>query len=184
MEQRGELSKRDFPLGTNQTVDLQGVASFVSLVELLAQEFGTTAGRIQGQLPDGPTGFAELVGEIVLNGQGFYRTMTLISQPASRLRIRVQSFWDDGNAPETQKSGMVEAEFQLAGTTEEIACQGRALARYLEDALAVVDRMVTMNTIHKLGSPSPNSGPSTSQIEAFEYAQGSDLVRSFVPKDS
>ncbi len=57
--------------GSGKTIDLQGVASFAQLVELLAQELGTAPGRMQGMLPSGPASFEELVGEIVVNSQGF-----------------------------------------------------------------------------------------------------------------
>jgi hypothetical protein len=33
------------------TIDLQGVAAFARLVELLAQELGTNPGKMQGNLP-------------------------------------------------------------------------------------------------------------------------------------
>ncbi len=58
-------------VSSGKTINLQGVAAFVGLVEVVAQELGTTAGRIEGLLPSGPNSFEELAGEIVLNGQGF-----------------------------------------------------------------------------------------------------------------
>ncbi|HMO24001.1 MAG TPA: hypothetical protein PKC98_23805, partial [Candidatus Melainabacteria bacterium] len=70
---------------SEKTIDLQGVASFASLVEVLAQELGTNPGRLQGQLPDGPDTFNRLSGELELNTKGFRRKITLYSQPGSPL---------------------------------------------------------------------------------------------------
>ncbi len=48
------------PAADAKTIDLQGVAAFASLVELLAQELGVTPGRIQGLLPNGPANIEEI----------------------------------------------------------------------------------------------------------------------------
>ena len=71
--------------GSGKTIDLQGVASFASLVELLGQELGTMPGRIQGMLPSGPASFEELVGEIRIFSQGFQRSLVLQAKPGSPL---------------------------------------------------------------------------------------------------
>jgi len=69
--------------GSGKTIDLQGVASFASLVELLSQELGVPAGRMQGQLPSGPDAFNQLIGEIDMNSQGFTRS----TKPAFRHKM-------------------------------------------------------------------------------------------------
>src|SRR5262249_49100608 len=127
-----------------KTINLQGVASFASLVELLAQELGTAAGNMQGQLPNGPDAFDKLMGEIELNSQGFLRKLILVTQPGAPLTLRFQCAWnknpEEGN-PEIV--GGVTSDYYLGVTVEDILPQGRALARYIEDIFAVLDRMVT-----------------------------------------
>src|SRR5580704_12500969 len=77
---------------SGKTIDLQGVASFVSLVELVAQELGTSPGKIQGLLPNG-TSFEELVGEVTLMSQGFERTVTFYAKPGSPLKMLFRCRW-------------------------------------------------------------------------------------------
>lgn len=163
-----------------QTIDLQGVASFAALVELLAQELGTTAGRMQGNLPKGPSTFNELTGEIDLHGQGYFRRLTLVTRPGSPLTIRLQSAFSNGRAPDPQNAitAGVTADYYLGGTVEAIIPQGRALARYIEDILAVLDRMVTLGQSNKLATMSI----SASEMQAFEAAEGHNLIRPAVDK--
>src|SRR5207253_11431789 len=78
-----------------KTIDLQGVAAFASLVELLGQELGTTPGRIQGLLPSGPASFEELVGETKHFTQGFQRTLILRAKPKEPLSMRFHCAWRD-----------------------------------------------------------------------------------------
>ena len=118
---------------TDKTIDLQGVASFASLVEVLAQELGTSPGRMQGQLPDGPQSFNVLTGEIELNTKGFKRRLILLSQPGANLTMRFQCAWvkDELGQGDEAIVGGVGAEYYLGGTVESIIPQGRALARYV-----------------------------------------------------
>jgi hypothetical protein len=155
-----------------KTIDLQGVASFASLVELLAQELGVPAGRMQGQLPNGPETFNQLVGEIDLNSQGFVRKLTLLSKPGHPLLLRFQTSW--GAERNANIQGGVSSEYQLSATVEQVMPQGRALARYVEDIFAVQDRMVTLGHSSKL----QNMNLSAAQVEAFEREQHGNLVSS------
>ena len=166
--------------GSGKTIDLQGVAAFVGLVELIAQELGTAPGRIQGHLPNGPAAFEELIGEIQLNSQGFLRSLAFLVQPGSPLTLRFQSAWraEQRAKPDGAPLSGVEAHFFLDGTVEQIAPQGRALARYIEDTFKVLDSMVTLGQSGKLSAMSV----STSEIEAFESAQSGNLVQTSLPK--
>jgi len=159
--------------GAAKTINLQGVASFASLVELLAQELGTSAGNMQGQLPNGPDSFDKLMGEIELNSQGFMRKLILVTQPGAPLTLRFQCAWnknpEEGN-PEIV--GGVTSDYYLGVTVEDILPQGRALARYIEDIFAVLDRMVTLGHSQKLATM---SAP-ISRLEAFEASEAGTLV--------
>lgn len=167
-----------------KTIDLQGVASFVSLVELLAKELGTTAGKILGQLPNGPNTFNELAGEIVINANGYQRTLTVSVAPDSPLRLHLKCIWRDTQSGVSGgKVSGVQAVYQLDSSVEQILPQGRALARYLEDAFAVLDRMVTLGQGSKLSTMTV----SASQIEAFEQQEAGRLVQNLsqsAPVDS
>ena len=162
------------PTVVGKTIDLQGVASFVGLVELLAQELGTPAGRIQGHLPNGPATFEELAGEIVMNSQGYQRTLTLLAQPGSPLKVLFQCSWRDAQKANTDGAtlGGVQAQVFLDATVEQILPQGRALARHAEDMFSVLDRMVTLGQSGRLSSMSV----SASEIEAFELGHSGRLV--------
>jgi hypothetical protein len=165
-----------------KTIDLQGVAAFVGLVELLAQELGTSPGRIQGLLPNGPASFEELVGEIVVNNQGFHRSLILLASPGSPLRLRFRSSWHSGQSHDAESGTIagVESHFFLTATVEQILPQGRALARYCEDALSLLDSMVTLGHSGRLSSMSV----SASELQAFEQDQAGKLVTNFSPKKS
>lgn len=164
-----------------KTIDLQGVAAFVGLVELLATELGVPAGRIQGLLPSGPESFDELVGEIAINTHGFRRTLWLLAKPGSSLKLRFQCVWQDGHNPDPQAQpiGGVESHVFLDGTVEQIATQGRALARHIEETFTVLDKMVTLGKSSKLSA----MAPSAQQIDAFENStDGGNLVKAVWPK--
>lgn len=167
---------------SGKTIDLQGVAAFVGLVELLAQELGTTAGRIQGMLPNGPATFEELCGEITLNSQGFQRSVTLLAQPGSPLRMHFHCAWRDlqKNGSEGGTISGVGAHFHLNATVEQICPQGRALSRYVEDTFKVLESMVTLGHSNRLSSMSL----SASEIEAFELLESGNLVSDNVPKQA
>ena len=160
-----------------KTIDLQGVASFASLVEVLAQELGTNPGKLQGQLPEGPDSFDKLSGELELNTKGFRRKITLYSQPGAPLTIRFQCAWvrDEMGEGADAVVGGVSADYYLGGTVDMILPQGRALARYVEDIFAVMDRMVTLGHSQKLASMSIP----TSQIDAFEKTDDEPLVSQY-----
>lgn len=165
-----------------KTVDLQGVATFASLVELIAQEIGTAPGRIQGLLPNGPASFEELVGEVVMNKQGFQRKLLLRAQPGSPLTLQFHCAWRDqaiSSADNGTISG-IEAHFFLGAPVEQIMPQGRALARYVENVFNILDSMVTLGQSGRLSSMSIPA----SEVEAFEHEQSQDLVRNFSPKRS
>jgi hypothetical protein len=161
-----------------QTIDLQGVASFASLVEMLAQELGTSAGKMQGSLPNGPT-FNQLIGEIDLNGQGYVRKLTLLAQPGSPLTLRLQSAWGQGRPADQPVAivGGVTADYYLGATVEQIIPQGRALARYIEDIMATLDRMVSLGQSNKLASMQI----SAAELQAFEAKEG-EMIRPSTPK--
>lgn len=156
------------------TIDLQGVAAFARLVELLAQELGTSPGKMQGNLPSGPAAFNQLVGEIELNNSGFNRKLTILSQPGSPLTLRFQSSHGEVR---TQDKGshplQIVSDFYIAAAVEDIVPQGRALARYCEDIFTILDRMVTLGHSSKL----QGMNVSAAEIEAFEYGEGNNLVR-------
>ncbi len=164
-------------------IDLQGVASFAALVELLAQELGTSAGKIHGNLPNG-TSFNELVGEIELNNAGFNRKLILFAQPGSPLTLRFRTVWNEGKTENRSRGedepddGGIIADYFLAAAVEQILPQGRALARYVEDIFAVLDRMSSLGQANRLASMSIPS----STIEAFEQSEANNLVRSYAPK--
>ncbi len=166
--------------GSGQTIDLQGVASFVGLVELLAQELGTAPGRIQGMLPSGPATFQELVGEVSLNSQGFVRTVVLLASPKAPLKMKFHCAWREAQkiAQESGTISGIEAHFFLDVTVEQICPQGRALARYVEDTFKVMESMVTLGQSGRLFSKSV----SASEIEAFELQESGNLVSNNVPK--
>lgn len=158
--------------GAGKTIDLQGVASFATLVELLATELGTAPGRMQGMLPSGPASFDELVGEIVVNSQGFERNLVLSSKPGSPLKIRFQSMWRSSETEGSAVTG-VESHFFLDATVEQVVPQGRALARYIEDTFTIMDRMVQLGQSGKFNT----SSISNSEISAFENSEAETLVR-------
>jgi hypothetical protein len=165
-----------------KTIDLQGVAAFVGLVELIAQELGTTAGRIQGLLPNG-TSFEELVGEISLMSQGFERTVTLFAKPGSPLKMIFRCKWRGsqvGLEANTEDSyiNKIESHIFLDAAVETIVPQGRALARHVEDLFALLDRMVTLGQSGRLSSMSISSA----EIEAFESSEAENLVRNYAPR--
>jgi hypothetical protein len=170
---------QNFSPQSGKTIDLQGVASFVGLVELLATELGTSPGKIEGQLPTGPAKFAELIGEIQLNNQGYQRRIMLVTAPGAKLRIHMTCSWMDAinQMPDNSNLSGVESTFVLDATVEQILPQGRALARQLEDAFAVLDRMVTLGHSNKLSSMSI----SQSKIDAFELGESENLVRTTYP---
>jgi hypothetical protein len=157
-----------------KTIDLAGVAAFASLVELLAQELGVPAGKMQGQLPNGPEAFNQLRGEIDLNSQGFMRKLTLTSKPGAPLNMRFATSW----GADRSVAGGVTADYYLTASVEQIMPQGRALARYVEDIFSVQDRMVTLGHGSKLAA----MNVSNSQLEAFEREEGANLISTHVPK--
>lgn len=161
------------------TINLQGVAAFVGLVELIAQELGTQAGKIQGMLPQGQS-FEELVGEIQFSSQGFVRTVTLFGKPHHPLKMHFQVAWRDPYADDKGVVGGVEATFHFNVTVEQIGPQGRALARHVEDTFALLDRMVTLGQSGRLSAMSV----SAADLEAFETQEAGNLVRSQQPKNS
>ncbi len=158
---------------TGKTINLQGVASFAALVELLNQELGTAGGKMQGQLPNGPDSFDKLMGELDLNSQGFVRKLILISQPGAPLMLRFQCAWNKTHGEgKSEIVGGVTADYFLGVGVEEVLPQGRALARYIEDIFAVLDRMVTLGHSTKLA----NMSIPVSQLEAFEASESNNLV--------
>ena len=165
----------------SKTIDLQGVAAFVGLVELVAQELGTSPGKIQGLLPNG-TSFEELVGEITQVSQGFERVVTLFAKPGCPLKMIFRCKWKGsvvGLEPESdQYVSTIEAQFFMDVPVESITPQGRALARHVEDCFALLDRMVTLGQSGRLSSMSI----SHAEIEAFEQEQAGNLVTSYTPR--
>ncbi|MCC6978176.1 MAG: hypothetical protein IT343_07630 [Candidatus Melainabacteria bacterium] len=156
------------------TIDLQGVAAFARLVELLAQELGTNPGKMQGNLPSGPAAFNQLIGEFELNNQGFQRKLTLLSQPGSPLTLRFQSSHSENRVQEKGANPLqIVSDFYIAAAVEDIVPQGRALARYCEDIFTILDRMVTLGHSSKL----QGMNVSAAEIEAFEYSESGNLVR-------
>jgi len=160
---------------SGQTIDLQGVASFAALVELLAQELGTIAGKIHGNMPNG-SAFNELVGEIELNNQGFQRRIVLFARPNAPLTIRFKTSWNEVRK-DNEDAGIV-ADYFLGTTVEKITPQGRALARYIEDIFAILDRMVSLGQTSKLQS----MAVSNAALEAFEASEPENLVRARTAK--
>jgi hypothetical protein len=166
------------PTNGATTIDLQGVASFASLVETIAQELGTTAGKIQGMLPNGPSSFEQLVGEIVVNTQGFNRTVTLYTAPGQPLKMRIFTAWRDGLINERATVSGIESQIILGASVDKIAPQARALARHLEEAFAVLDRMATLGQSSRLTAMSI----SESELAKFEQQEGASLVTNHVPR--
>jgi len=160
------------------TVDLQGVASFASLVEVLAQELGTTAGKIQGLLPNGPSSFDQLRGEITVNTQGFNRTVTLYTAIGQPLRMRIATAWRDGIVTEKSAISGVESQFVLGATVDKIAPQARALARHLEELFATLDRMATLGQSSRLSAMSI----SEAELSKFESQEATSLLRPQAPR--
>ncbi|HEY9776908.1 MAG TPA: hypothetical protein V6C81_24300 [Planktothrix sp.] len=157
------------------TIDLQGVASFAALVELLAKELNTTPGRLVGNLPNGSS-FNELVGEIDSVAQGFHRRLTLLARPNSPLTLRLQTSYREGRIQENVLT--TTSDFYLNATVESILPQGRALARHIEELFTVMDRMVTLGHTGRL-----STNISAAQLEAFESSQGT-LVTPSAPNDN
>ncbi len=164
---------------TNQapgkTVDLQGVAAFASLVELLAQELGTAVTKMQGQMPSGPDTFDKLLAEIEINKQGFNRKLTLMSYPGAPFTLRFQSAWSKAEGGNAAASSAIASEYYINSPVASIIPQGRALARHIEDIFMVMDRMVTLGHSNKL---SHMSIP-VSQMEAFEQSESENLVTQY-----
>jgi hypothetical protein len=171
-----------------KTIDLQGVASFAALVELLAHELGTAAVKIYGNIRTGAA-FNQLVGEIEINNQGFQRKLTLFAHPGSPITIRFKTVWNEGSKIEQnpahirhendEDSGIV-ADYFLNSTVEQILPQGMALARHAEEIIKVLDGMVSIGQstrISKINIPA-------STIQAFESAEATNLVRVNMPKQS
>ena len=163
-----------------KTINLQGVAAFASLVEMLAQELGTSAGKMTGQLPSGPASFDKLMGELEVNSQGFMRKLILVTQPGAPLTLRFQCNWaKNPDEPTSEIVSGITADYYLGVTVEEIIPQGRALARYVEDVFSVLDRMVTLGHSQRLsGMTVPRS-----QLEAFERSEGGSLITHYESKD-
>lgn len=161
-----------------QTIDLQGVAAFASLVETLAQELGTTAGKIHGHLPNGPSSFEQLVGEIQINTQGFNRTITLYTAPGQPLKLRIKTAWYNGIVNEKAGINGIESQFILGATVDKITPQARALARHLEELFAVLDRMSTLGQSSRLSAMSI----SEAELAKFEQQENGNLVRSQTPR--
>ena len=164
------------PTNGATTIDLQGVASFASLVETLAQELGTTAGKIQGLLPSGPNTFQQLVGEIVVNSQGFNRTVTLYTAPGEPLKMRIYT----SLVNERSAAGGIESQIILGASVDKIVPQARALARHLEEAFAVLDRMATLGQSSRMAAMSI----SESELAKFEQQEGASLVTTHVPRST
>lgn len=165
---------------SGQTVDLQGVASFASLVEVLATELGTTPGKIQGLLPGGPASFEQLVGEITVNTQGFQRTIQLFTAPGQPLKMRIATAWRDGITNERAAVSGIESQIILGATVDKIATQARALARHLEELFAVLDRMATLGQSSRMAAMSI----SEADLAKFEQAEAGNLVTNHVPRSS
>ncbi len=161
-----------------KTIDLQGVAAFASLVEMLAQELGTSPGNMRGQLPNGPASFDKLMGELDVNSQGFLRKLILVTQPGAPLTLRFQCNWaKNPDEPTSEILGGITADYYLGVTVEEIIPQGRALARYVEDVFSVMDRMVTLGHSQRLsGMTVPRS-----KLEAFERSEAESLITQYDP---
>jgi len=155
------------------TIDLQGVAAFARLVELLAQELGTNPGKMQGNLPTGPAAFNQLIGEFELNNSGFNRKLTILSQPGSPLTLRFQSSHSEVRGDKGTIPLQIVSDFYIAAAVEDVVPQGRALARYCEDIFTILDRMVTLGHSSKL----QGMNVSAAEIEAFEYGEAGNLVR-------
>jgi hypothetical protein len=155
------------------TIDLQGVAAFAGLVEVLAQELGTTAGKIQGVLPGGPSTFEQLTGEIQINSQGFARRLTLLTAPGQPLKLRIATSWRDGLVSERATISGVEAQIILGAAVDKIMPQARALARHLEEIFSVLDRMATLGQSSRLAAMSI----SESEITKFENQEAASLLR-------
>jgi hypothetical protein len=165
-----------------KTIDLQGVAAFVGLVELVAQELGTTPGKIQGLLPNG-TAFEELVGEITQVSQGFERNVTLFCKPGSPLRMIFRCRWQGsqvGLERDDSVISTVEAHFFLDVPVEHITPQGRALARHVEDCFGLLDRMVTLGQSGRLSAMSV----SHAELDAFEQSEAGKLVMNTLPRET
>lgn len=161
------------------TIDLQGVAAFASLVEILAQELGTTAGKIQGLLPDGPSSFQQLMAEIPMNSQGYSRMIALFTVPGQPLKMRVSSSWREGILSEKATVSGVESQLILGAPIEKIVPQARALARHLEELFSVLDRMATLGQSTRLASMSI----SDAEIARFEQQESTSLLRERNPRN-
>ena len=171
-----------------KTIDLQGVASFAALVELLAHELGTAAVKIYGNIRTGAA-FNQLVGEIEINNQGFQRKLTLFAHPGSPLTVRFKTVWNEGskierrgdnNKAETEEDSGIVADYFLNASVEQILPQGMALARYAEEIIKILDGMVSLGQstrLSKINIPA-------STIQAFESAESTNLVRVTGPKES
>ena len=169
-----------------KTIDLQGVASFAALVELLAHELGTAAVKIHGNIHTGAA-FNQLVGEIDINNQGFQRKIILFGQPGSPLTVRFKTVWNEGSKFEERRSqsepeeeGGIVADYFLSASVEQILPQGRALARYAEEIISVLDSMASLGQSNRLSKVSIASAT----LQAFESVEGTNLVRAYEPKSS
>lgn len=163
------------PASGGHTIDLQGVAAFAGLVELLATELGTTAGKIQGHMPSGPASLEQLVGEILVTSQGYYRHLTLLSCPNYPLRMRIfTSFRDPAQEASGTQPRAIEVQVVLGSPVEKILPQGRALARHVEELFAVVDKMLSLGISSKLAAMSI----SDADLARLEQQEGGSLIQS------
>ena len=171
------------PSKNNQVIDLQGVAAFASLVELLAGELGASSNSIKGALPDSRGSFEELVGFIELTRQGLSKKIIITSQEGRPINFELQCSLKDKNiagakqeienSPDKSKPYDVSCQIAINKFTNNIVPQGRALARNLEDLFAILERMLAIGQNNKVLAMSP----SQSEIEAFENAQNGNLVK-------
>lgn len=140
--------------------------------------------KIHGNIHTGAA-FNQLVGEVDINNQGFQRKIILFGQPGSPLTVRFKTVWNEGSKIEERRSqnepeeeGGIVADYFLTASVEQILPQGRALARYAEEIISILDSMVSLgqsNRLAKVAIP-----PST--LEAFESVEGGNLVRAYEPK--
>src|SRR5262249_44195518 len=113
----------------------------------------------------------ELVGEIELNNQGFQRRIVLFARPNTPLTIRFKTAWNEGRK-ENDEAGII-ADYFLGTSVEKITPQGRALARYVEEIFAILDRMVPLGQSWKM----QNMAVSIAALQAFEVSESENLVR-------
>ena len=169
-------------LQNHQVVDLQIVACFANLVELLANELGANSSDVKGALPTARNTFDELIGTIDITRHGLEKKLVVTSRVNEPLKLDLFCTVKDKNSLNSKvdskispipNSFDVSLTMQINKFTKNILPQGRALARNIEDMYSILECMVAIGQDSRIISMSPTQ----EQIEAFELSNSDSLIQ-------